>query len=110
HRKRISPTTRRPVTTWSGQGRVLSLNQTTQPSYWVVWLMVAPPSWRRAQARGLCHQNLLSGTVPLSCGSIEVKESGARKECLVRGARARLILLTIAPPRRCKNIARKREK
>ncbi len=32
--------------------------------------MVAQPSWLRAQAGGLCHQNLLSGTVPLSCGSI----------------------------------------
>ncbi len=32
--------------------------------------MVARPSWLRAQAGGLRHQNFLSGTVPISCGLI----------------------------------------
>jgi hypothetical protein len=48
------------------------LNQTTQHSYTTlgVLFMVAQPSWLRARAGGPCHQDLLSGTVPISCGSI----------------------------------------
>jgi hypothetical protein len=48
------------------------LNQTPQHSYTtrVVLFMVTQPSWLRAQAGGPCHQDLLSGIVPISCGSI----------------------------------------
>jgi hypothetical protein len=50
----------------------LQLNRTTKYSYTTlgVLLMVAQPSWLRAQARGLCHQDFLSGPVPISCGLI----------------------------------------
>jgi hypothetical protein len=51
---------------------LMKLNQTTKHSYTTlgVLLMVAQPSWLRAQAGGLCHQDFLSGAVPSSCGSI----------------------------------------
>jgi hypothetical protein len=50
----------------------LHLNRTAKHSYTtlVVLLMVAQPSWLRAQAGGLCHQDFPSGTVPSSCGLI----------------------------------------
>jgi hypothetical protein len=48
------------------------LNQTTQHSYTTlgVLFMVAQPSWLRARAGGPGPHDLLSGTVPISCGSI----------------------------------------
>jgi hypothetical protein len=87
----------------------IGLNQTTQHSSTTlgVWLIVAQPSWLRAQAGGLRHQNFLSGTVPIPCGAIElwtrpqqvdrrrvIAESGAEglcKACFVHSLRQGII-------------------